>query len=231
MVSRALRAISKAMCGWLRPCTLGGFLLLGQKKAMKKRVNLCMEKQVSNVEVKRLLEWATIFVLVFEVVLAAIFPTNFAELSPWLGSITKAVAEIVPSIDQVTRLSDFPEATKVVFLSAWLLGFLLAVIYSYGFLRLVSPVDIIRYQRYRVVLTLAISVFMPTMLWGFAFLMGSEPIRTGGIGVVDSITRFASHSRVGLSVIGWLVAVGVAGASALMVLWFRVLPKLFGPGK
>jgi len=35
--SRALRAISKANCGWLRPCTLGGFLLFGQKKATKEK--------------------------------------------------------------------------------------------------------------------------------------------------------------------------------------------------
>src|SRR3972149_2908778 len=37
MVSRVLRAISKANCGWLRPCTLGGFLLFGQKKATKEK--------------------------------------------------------------------------------------------------------------------------------------------------------------------------------------------------
>ena len=37
MVSRAWRAISKAMCGWLRPRTLGGFLLFGQKKATKEK--------------------------------------------------------------------------------------------------------------------------------------------------------------------------------------------------
>ena len=35
--SRALRAISKPNCGWLRPCTLGGFLLFGQKKATKEK--------------------------------------------------------------------------------------------------------------------------------------------------------------------------------------------------
>src|SRR3990170_8797907 len=37
MVSRALRAISTANCGWLRPCTLGGFLLFGKKKATKEK--------------------------------------------------------------------------------------------------------------------------------------------------------------------------------------------------
>ena len=37
MVSRALRAISTANCGWLRTCTLGGFLLFGQKKATKEK--------------------------------------------------------------------------------------------------------------------------------------------------------------------------------------------------
>jgi len=35
--SRALRAISKPNCGWLRPCTLGDFLLLGQKKVTKEK--------------------------------------------------------------------------------------------------------------------------------------------------------------------------------------------------
>jgi hypothetical protein len=34
---RAWRAISKPNCGWLRPCTLGGFLLFGQKKATKEK--------------------------------------------------------------------------------------------------------------------------------------------------------------------------------------------------
>src|SRR3990167_1093522 len=36
-VSRALRAISKAICGWLRPCTLGDFLLLVQEKVTKEK--------------------------------------------------------------------------------------------------------------------------------------------------------------------------------------------------
>src|SRR3990167_7290527 len=36
-VSRALRAISKANCGWLRPCTLGDFLLLVQEKVTKEK--------------------------------------------------------------------------------------------------------------------------------------------------------------------------------------------------
>ena len=36
-VSRALRAISKPNCGWLRPCTLGPFLLFGQKKWTKEK--------------------------------------------------------------------------------------------------------------------------------------------------------------------------------------------------
>ena len=35
--SRAVRAISKAMCGWLRPCTLGDFLLLVQEKVTKEK--------------------------------------------------------------------------------------------------------------------------------------------------------------------------------------------------
>ena len=30
-------AMLKANCGWLRPCTLGGFLLFGQKKATKEK--------------------------------------------------------------------------------------------------------------------------------------------------------------------------------------------------
>src|SRR3989344_8949972 len=37
MVSRALRAISKPNCGWLRPCTLGRFSLYGQRKATKRK--------------------------------------------------------------------------------------------------------------------------------------------------------------------------------------------------
>src|SRR3990170_4805758 len=36
-VSRALRAISKAICGWLRPCTMGDFLLLVQEKVTKEK--------------------------------------------------------------------------------------------------------------------------------------------------------------------------------------------------
>src|SRR3989304_8622067 len=36
-VSRALRAISKPNCGWLRPCTLGDFLLLVQEKVTKEK--------------------------------------------------------------------------------------------------------------------------------------------------------------------------------------------------
>jgi len=39
MVSRDLRAISEAICGWLRPCTLGGFLLFGKKKATKEKAS------------------------------------------------------------------------------------------------------------------------------------------------------------------------------------------------
>ena len=35
--SRAVRAISKAMCVWLRPCTLGRFSLLAQRKATKRK--------------------------------------------------------------------------------------------------------------------------------------------------------------------------------------------------
>jgi hypothetical protein len=40
MVSRALRAISKPNCGWLRPCTLGDFLLLVQEKVTKEKDTL-----------------------------------------------------------------------------------------------------------------------------------------------------------------------------------------------
>src|SRR3989304_6770627 len=36
-VSRALRAISKSNCGWLRPCALGDFSLSGQRKVTKRK--------------------------------------------------------------------------------------------------------------------------------------------------------------------------------------------------
>ena len=35
--SRAVRVISKANCGWLRPCTLGSLSLRGQKKGTKEK--------------------------------------------------------------------------------------------------------------------------------------------------------------------------------------------------
>ncbi len=37
MLSRALRAISKAICGWLRPCTLGDSSLLVQRRVTRRK--------------------------------------------------------------------------------------------------------------------------------------------------------------------------------------------------
>lgn len=162
--------------------------------------------------------------------LALFVPNTVLTDSNTLSVMTNFVASISPAIDNLGKISSFPEVTRLVFATMWLAT--LPQFVFWVFLFLTSPIPqqtLARARERRFVTVVIFVVAVPALLFSFLFLVGNTPLQMEGGRTTERFTRLFSQSRFWLGVAAGGISLAIALLSAALIYSFRLLPKLFMP--
>ncbi len=173
--------------------------------------------------------WGTI---VANVLFAVITPDDILAGSRFLSNLTGTVATYIPSVDNLTHLSKFPEVTRFVLSVAWLLAIVVFVIYTYAVLKVSVPEKTIgRLRRTRIIMTLIAYIFIPALIGAAIYLIGTDLPREDGGLPGELLVRAAGESRIILGFLAAMLSMMVGVTCMFIVYWTSLLPKLFGRDK
>lgn len=156
------------------------------------------------------------------VVLAIILPERLIDASSYIRASLELFVTLFPVTEMLAQISEFPNTTRVIVASAWLLvplhGFLLwkcnVVVIDLG----------IMYER-RVGLLFMILVLVAIFLWGHYTLDVHSIVR--GKSFVGILLREMSTSRVALALIVGVFMSGVSWFFVKIISWIWYVPYIY----
>lgn len=175
----------------------------------------------------RLMNVTALVTLVGGVLLASVTPDNILSISGLLRDFADWMTTWIPSIDNLTRLSRFPEVTKLVFSVMWAITPIIFLIFLYDMLKTpLSAMTFAKYVRFRIIATLGVYIMLPTLIVALALLIGESPPREVGT-IADMVTREISNSRIWLGIVSAGISISVGFILTMIVFWTKLLPTLF----
>jgi len=178
--------------------------------------------------VKSAINGMAIAVFGLSISLALLAPENVLTSSNVLSATTDFVASISPAIDKLGKISSFPEVTRLVFATMWLVTLPQFVFWAFLFLTVpISTEGLAKVRERRLVVVLVFLVAVPAILFSFLFLIGNSPLQIEGGRSAERFTRLFSQSRFWLGVAAGGLSLAIAFFSASLVFSARLLPKLF----
>jgi hypothetical protein len=170
----------------------------------------------------------SIATLIVGIALALFIPENVLSVYGALRSFVEFMASLIPSINNLAKLSAFPEVTKLVLSWTWAIAPIVFIFFLYDFLPTpLSAETLARYERYKIVLTLSVYIFLPAMIFAAAVLLGDLTPRQSGGTVGDAVDRSMSESRLWLGVVASCISLMIGFILTIIVLWTRLIPFLF----
>ena len=161
-------------------------------------------------------------------VMATALPVNVLSSVPILQDFTDLFASIIPSIDHVTTMSNFPEVTRLFFSVMWLFVPLqIAALLYVG--RFIDVEVILRKFRgnktassnfmshVALLFLVSMGIFSPM------FLIGGDIHNTQGHMPHEVANRLISSSRFWLGLLGSGLLLAVAFCTALLISWFAYI--------
>lgn len=177
---------------------------------------------------KRAMNGMAIVVFGLSISLALLAPENVLTSSDALSAMTDLVASISPAIDNLGKISSFPEVTRLVFATMWLMTLPQFVFWAFLFVTApLSTEGLAKVRERRLVMVLVFFVAVPAILFSFLFLIGNTPLQIEGGRSAERFTRLFSQSRFWLGVAAGGLSLAIAFFSASLVFSARLLPKLF----
>jgi len=168
----------------------------------------------------RLMNVTTIVLIVGTVLLALMLPEHVLDRSNTLRVLCNLVIGWIPAIDNLSRISSFPQVTRLIFSFTWAATPIVAVIFLYDFLKTpLDPLTLVKYKSNQRALTFAVYVMLPILIYTAAVIVAGRPIQETGGTISDRFTRVMSSSRLWLGFGAAGTAVLIGFASSMFVFW------------
>lgn len=180
--------------------------------------------------IKRAINGMMVIVFGLSIGLALFVSDTVLTDSSALSAMTEFVADISPAVDNLGKISSFPEVTRLVFATMWLAT--LPQFVFWVFLLLTFPIPqetLAKARERRFLMVIVFLVAVPAMLFSALFLLGNAPLQMEGGRTAERFTRLFSQSRFWLGVAAGVLSFSVGFAGAALIYAVRLLPKLFIP--
>lgn len=185
-----------------------------------------MKPKTQKAPVRHIADIIAIAILVFGVVLAFVIPDSILKDYPQLRYFTDVMVEIVPSIEQLARVSRFPEVTLVFSAMIWPLFPIFFGIFLFvpGMLR--TKDYIVEHARKKKwIFALAVPVFIAMVYWLTHMEVKPGDLEKATMG--GTILRAVSESRFWMGLLGTSAVIAAAQVLVIAVTWLRFFRQIY----
>jgi len=170
---------------------------------------------------KKFINQATIAVFSLLLLLAVFLPEDILSHSPMLQSISDVMSGLVPSIENLTRRSRFPEVTQLILSVTWLIIPILALAYY--------KIDMVRIDivsKKRKLFLLVFLLLFPALIFSFGYILGNAVLEEANT-IGDRVIQKIISSRLLISILASLITITLSFLLALFVQWIRIIPFIY----
>lgn len=157
------------------------------------------------------------------IVVTAMIGPNTAPTSSVLHDVMHIAGILIPSINQLSSLSSFPQVTKLVFSVTWLLIPIQVLCFTWYSISAKLPAEIAnRLRKNRRAIMLFLLGLMPFYLYAAMFWLGAE-YSSSKYGVSNFIESQISTSRVALGIAAVTLCLGLSTILSFTIFYiFRI---------
>lgn len=172
---------------------------------------------------KKFLNRVTILALGAYFILAIFLPDDILSRFSILRSISETMSSLIPSIENLTRQSRFPEVTQFVFSIVWITIPIWILIFSRV---AIITSEVVR--KNKKLFTVFFMLIFPILLFGFYYVVGDSGIGTHeGNSSTDRIERAMITSRFYLGIWSGILALGFSIMTTMFFQWIRTIPSAY----